>query len=169
MPGVSGFSAWLAAGALACAAPALGAAQFLPIAHSAQVTVEGRMAFAGLTLRARPTIPGAALNVTELSVTLDGVSEPAGRQPDGSWFVPLAASATAGGGKLDVLVSHDGIREVLSGRIASPGGGGAGADAGGAGAGGAHGVLRDHKQMAWWVLNIAVVLIAAIAISRRMS
>jgi len=162
MPGVSGFSAWLAAGALACAAPALGAAQFLPIAHSAQVTVEGRMAFAGLTLRARPTIPGAALNVTELSVTLDGVSEPAGRQPDGSWFVPLAASATAGGGKLDVLVSHDGIREVLSGRIASPGGGGAGA-------GGAHGVLRDHKQMAWWVLNIAVVLIAAIAISRRMS
>jgi len=24
-------------------------------------------------------------------------------------------------------------------------------------------VLRDHKQMAWWILNIAIVLIAAIA------
>ena len=30
-------------------------------------------------------------------------------------------------------------------------------------------VLRDHKQMAWWILNITIVLIAAIAISRRLS
>jgi hypothetical protein len=29
--------------------------------------------------------------------------------------------------------------------------------------------MRDHKQLAWWILNIAIVLIAAIAISRRMS
>jgi hypothetical protein len=27
----------------------------------------------------------------------------------------------------------------------------------------------SRKQLLWWVLNIAVVLIAAIAISRRMS
>jgi hypothetical protein len=27
----------------------------------------------------------------------------------------------------------------------------------------------SHKQLAWWILNIVIVLIAAIAISRRMS
>jgi hypothetical protein len=26
-----------------------------------------------------------------------------------------------------------------------------------------------HKQMAWWVLNVVIVLIGVIAISRRMS
>ena len=30
-------------------------------------------------------------------------------------------------------------------------------------------LLGDHKQLAWWILNIAIVLIAAIAISRRLS
>ena len=34
---------------------------------------------------------------------------------------------------------------------------------------GAASVLRDHKQMAWWILNITIVLIAVLAISRRMS
>jgi hypothetical protein len=26
---------------------------------------------------------------------------------------------------------------------------------------------RDHKQVGWWILNIVVVLVAAIALSRR--
>ena len=33
----------------------------------------------------------------------------------------------------------------------------------------AAGLLGSHKQLAWWILNIAIVLIAALAISRRMS
>ena len=28
-------------------------------------------------------------------------------------------------------------------------------------------LLRDHKQVAWWILNIVIILIAATAISRR--
>jgi hypothetical protein len=159
---VLNFSAWLAAGALGCAAAALQAAEFLPIAQSAQLALQGSATPAGLTLRIGPTITAAAVSVTDLSVSLDGVSEPAMRQADGSWFVPLPATRTARGGKLEVFVLHDGIREVLSGRIVLPA-------AGSAGGGGAAGVLRDHKQMAWWILNIAIVLIAAIAISRRMS
>ena len=118
------------------------------------------MAPAGLALRLRATVPGAALSVTDVSVSLDGVSTPARRQADGSWFVPLPSSRTARDGKLDVFVLHDGIREVLSGRIAPP-------PAGSAGSGSS--VLREHKQLAWWILNIVIVLIAAIAISRRMS
>src|SRR5207244_538922 len=40
---------------------------------------------------------------------------------------------------------------------------------GAAKAAGVASLWRDHKQMAWWILNITVVLIATIAISRRMS
>jgi hypothetical protein len=36
-------------------------------------------------------------------------------------------------------------------------------------AGAAADLLHDHKQLAWWILNITIVLIAVIAISRRMS
>jgi len=59
------------------------------------------------------------------------------------------------------VVAHDGIREVLDGTVAA-------AAAAPAAAGGG-GLLRDHKQLAWWILNIAIVLIAVMAISRRMS
>jgi hypothetical protein len=30
-------------------------------------------------------------------------------------------------------------------------------------------ISSSHKQLFWWILNIAIVAIAAIAISRRMS
>ncbi|HKB49689.1 MAG TPA: hypothetical protein VKC57_18405, partial [Ktedonobacterales bacterium] len=101
--------------------------------------------------------------VTDLTVSVDGRSELAMRREDGSWFVPLSHAITDA--HLEVVVAHDGIREILSGRIAIPG-----ARTGSArNASGTASVLRDHKQMAWWILNIAIVLIAAIAISRRLS
>ena len=55
---------------------------------------------------------------------------------------------------------HDGIHELLEGKFtpaAVP------ARRGIVGLGG------NHKQMLWWILNIGIVLVAAIAISRRMS
>jgi hypothetical protein len=58
---------------------------------------------------------------------------------------------------LDIVVGHDGIRELLSGKISA------------ADTSATSNILRDHKQIAWWILNIAIVLIAAIALSRRMS
>jgi len=86
------------------------------------------------------------------------------RRADGSWFVPLS-NALLADDRLEVVVAHDGIREVLGGRITVAGEGSAAARH----AGGTASVLRDHKQMAWWILNITIVLIAAIAISRRLS
>ena len=62
-----------------------------------------------------------------------------------------------------MLFTHDGIREVLSGTLPPTATGGAAANAG------RTGVLGAHKQLAWWILNITVVLIAALAISRRAS
>ena len=158
---MSKFPAWLAVGALACAATAAlpAAPQFVTLARSAQLTLEASAGQEGTTLRLLPRTQGAAANITDVSVTLDGTSEPVRVQADGSWFVPLPSPLAAHGGKLDVYVTHGGIREVLSGTLSpapgSPAGGGP--------------VRIVHKQLAWWVLNIVVVLIGVLALSRRMS
>lgn len=158
MRSVSRVAVSLLAGALSSAALVFAAEPLVPIAHSAQVTLAASTTPAGLMLQVRPTVAGAPLTVTGLSISVDGRSAAAARQADGSWLVPLPGARAAGGGKLEVLVAHDGIREVLSGAVPAAAAGAA-----------ATGVLRDHKQMAWWVLNIVIVLIAALAISRRMS
>jgi hypothetical protein len=171
MQAVSGLK-WLAAGVLACSALACGpqlhasdsaAVPLTPVAHSALVTLEAGPAAAGLVLRLRHTADQTPLSVTDLTVSVDGRSQLAMRREDGSWFVPLSEAIPDD--QLEVVVAHDGIREILSGRVTVPGAGTGSAR----NAGGAASVLRDHKQMAWWILNITIVLIAAIAISRRMS
>jgi hypothetical protein len=163
---VSGRHAWLAACALACAAHVSSASPLQLIAHSAQLTLEGSTSPAGLTLQLRPADAATPLTVTEVSVAVAGVTERAVRQADGSWLAPLPSARVPSGGKVDVFVVHDGIREVLSGPLpatasGTPVAGGASRPSGRSGAGG--------KQLAWWVLNIAIVLIAVLAISRRMS
>jgi len=171
MRAVSGLK-WLVAGVVACSALACGpqlhaydsaAVPLTPVAHSALVTLEAGPAAAGLVLRLRHTADQTPLSVTDLTVSVDGRSQLAMRREDGSWFVPLSDAITDD--QLEVVVAHDGIREILSGRITVPGAGSGSAR----NAGGAASVLRDHKQMAWWILNITIVLIAAIAISRRLS
>jgi hypothetical protein len=173
MQAVSGLNLWLAAGVLACSslvcAPRLhasdgAAAPLTPVAHSALVTLEAGPTAAGLVLRLRHTADQTPVSVTDLTVSIDGNNQLAMRRADGSWFVPLSSPALTNA-QLEVVVAHDGIREVLSGRITFAGEGTPSAR----NARGAASVLRDHKQMAWWILNIAIVLIAAIAISRRLS
>jgi len=62
-------------------------------------------------------------------------------------------------------VTHDGIREVLRAKIAPP----AAATAQTPAAAGGGAVSGVHRQIVWWILNIAIVLIAALALSRRRS
>lgn len=139
-------------GALAATAPPA------PLAHSAQLSVEGTTTPAGLALRIVPTPPATALAVSGVSVSVDGRSVPATRQTDGSWLAPLGAAGA--GHRLEIFVDHDGIREVLTASAlpvpAAP-------------TAPPSGLLGDHKQMAWWILNIVIVLIAALALSRRRS
>ncbi len=172
MQAVSGLNWWLAAGVLACSSLVCAlqlhasesvAAPLTPVAHSALVTLEAGPTAAGLMLRLRHTADQTPVSVTDLTVSVAGKSQLAMRRADGSWFVPLSG-ATVANEQLDVVVAHDGIREALSGRIVA----GAGTP-GARNANGAASVLRDHKQLAWWILNITIVLIAAIAISRRLS
>lgn len=129
---------------------------FAPVAHSALLAVDGVVAGDTLLLRVRriqdqQPVPGA-----ELAVTADGRSIPVTARPQGTWGVPVA-SLPRPPGRLSIVVAHDGVREVLDGQLppASQSGSGAGS--------------LIHKQMAWWILNVVIVLIGVIAISRRMS
>jgi hypothetical protein len=131
-----------------------------PLAHSALVTLEGATLPDALILRVRANAETAPTAVSEFSVALDGRQLPATPRADGSWRVALPPRSGAAAGKLDVTVTHDGVRELLSARIELPGSAPQASPAAGTGV---------HKQIVWWILNVAIVLIAALAISRRMS
>jgi hypothetical protein len=138
--------------ALAAAAPQ----SFATLGSSAQAVMQGTRTANGVALRfTRPD--GAALSVSAVSASVDGHHVGDARQADGSWALgPLPA----GGVRLEVIVDHDGIRELLSGTLP-----GSAAGSGSADIGTGHG----NKQLLWWILNIGVVLIAVLAVSRRMS
>jgi len=146
--------------AAALAQPA--APPLAPLAHSALLAVDAAPAAGGLVLQVRRAAGETPLQVSDVAVTIDGRSEPAALRADGTWFVPRPAGAKDAGKTLEVAVGHDGIHEVLSGRLAAAG---APATSGAASASGS----SRQKQLAWWILNIVIVLIAVIAISRRMS
>jgi hypothetical protein len=160
--------AWLATTLIACAAgPALAQpapSPLPPLARSALLAVDAAPASGGLTVRVRRATGQTPLVVNDLAVTIDGRSEPASARADGSWFVPRPAGAKDTGKTIEVTVGHDGIDEVLSGQLAPSARAPASAPSGAAGT-----ISSSHKQLLWWILNIAIVLIAAIAISRRMS
>lgn len=133
-----------------------------PLAHSALLTLEGASIPGALILRVRSNTPATPVAVSDFAVTLDGKDAPVTPRADGAWRVTLPATLTANELRLDATVTHDGIREVLSAKVpvtpappAHPA----------AGAGG----MGVHNQLFWWILNIAIVLIAALAISRRTS
>jgi hypothetical protein len=157
---------WLAVGVLACAAAAPAApVSFAPVAQSALVTLDAARTSAGLELRLHRPQSDAVVPVTALTVSIDGHSVAATAAADGTWSVPWPGGSAPTNGQLEVVLAHDGIREVLSGPLP----GSAGEAGNGAHPSSAAGGLREHKQLAWWILNIGIVLIAVLAISRRMS
>jgi hypothetical protein len=119
-----------------------------------------------LTLTAVPSDDALALRVTRLAdhqlivgpgkvtATLDGHPVPLSAQPNGAYLLPLGGQP-GGSQSLQVVVAHDGIRELLTGTVSLPR------------HRGALEALEGHGMAAWWVLNIAVVLIAVLVISRR--
>jgi hypothetical protein len=163
--------AWTLCGALGCAAvfaaePAAPAAQ-LPmtaLAHSAGLNVEGAVAGGVLTLRVRRTTDPQPLKITDLAVRLDGRALPVLARADGSFAAPLKELPPHAPGKLEIIIAHDGALDALDGQLP------ASAPASGADPRNA-GTLSSliHKQMSWWILNVVIVLIGVIAVSRRMS
>jgi hypothetical protein len=126
-----------------------------PVARSALLTLSAAPGDHGLSLQVtrnsdhRPIVtPGS------ITVTLDGHSVPVTAQPGGTYLIPMRAES-GGAHALGVVVSHDGIRELLTGTVTVPQ------------QRSMLDELEGHGMFAWWVLNIAVVLIAVIVISRR--
>jgi hypothetical protein len=140
-----------------------------PLAHSTLLAVDAAPVVGGMALRVRPATDQTPLVVSELAVTIDGKSESATARADGSWFVPRPVGAQDAGKTIEVTVGHDGIHEVLSGRLAPSAAASGAASAGATPSAAARLISSSHKQFYWWILNIAIVLIAAIAISRRTS
>jgi hypothetical protein len=137
-------------------------ARFTPFAHSTLVSVDAaRLAPDTLALRIRYTGGQPVAAPVEVAVTAQGRNLPVTANTDGTWSVALKDLDGKPAGRLDLVIGHDGIHELLSGTAAAPAAATAPATA--------TGLLGNHKQLAWWILNIAIVLIAAIAISRRMS
>ncbi len=77
---------------------------------------------------------------------------------DGTGYAFSLAGLSAGRQSLQVVVAHDGIRELLSGTITLPKP---------SPAAGAFSLLERHGYGAWWILNIVVLLLAARLIMRR--
>ena len=125
------------------------------VASSALLTLTAVPADHALSLQVFRTsdhrLIGGPGNVT---ATLDGHSVPLAPQQDGSYL--LSTSGEGGGAHaLGVVVSHDGIRELLTGTVSLPQ---------------QRNLLESiqgHGMSAWWVLNIVVVLIAVVVISRK--
>ena len=127
-------------------------------------TVVARSAL--LTLTAAPSDHSLVVRVSRIpdhrliagpgnvTATLDGHSVSVTARPDGTYVISTR-DQSAGTHSLGVVVSHDGIRELLTGTVSVPQ------------QGSALDVLESHGMAAWWVLNIAVVLIAVLIISRR--
>ena len=132
------------------------------ITHSALLAVEGTAAADALQLRIRRVGDKSLVSSDDVTVTVDGKNESVTRESAGVYALPV--NDLRGGNRdvshdvghdLDVIVGHDGIREILSGKVTL------------VEAGSGNSLLGDHRQIGWWVLNITIVLIAAIAFSRR--
>jgi cobalt-zinc-cadmium efflux system membrane fusion protein len=164
---VARLPACIAAAVLASAAAA---PAYVPVAHSALITVEGAATARTLLLRVRRAQDQQPLAGAELSVTIDGRSVEGSARPDGSWAGTLPPLTPASPGRLGIVVAHDGLHEVLEGAIPRTSAPPAAPDGAGAPGGGA-GFLSTlmHKQASWWILNVLIVLIGVIAVSRRMS
>lgn len=141
----------------AAAAETAPVAHTMPIAHSALLTIDATATEDSLALRIRHVANQTPINGKDVTVSVDGRSEAVTAQADGTLLLPIKDLRGDGERQFDIVVAHDGIREILTGKVALPK------------VSSTSDLWRDHKQIAWWILNIAIVLIAAIMFSRRTS
>ena len=145
----------LAGGAAADSTPPPAA---IPVAHSALLTIDATRTDAGMALHIKHASNQIPIDGQNVTVSVDGKEHPVTPQPEGTFLLSTKDLAGDGERQLDIVVAHDGIREILTGKLTLPKASSSASD-----------LWHDHKQMAWWVLNIAVVLIAVLAISNRSS
>ncbi len=138
-------------------APASGLLPDIRIARSALLTLDAIPTDDTVAFRVRRLSDHSIVSSDDVTLSLDGKNESFSRDTAGDYVLPRSDLGSAPR-TVQMVIGHNGIREVLAGPVALPQ-----ASAGGAS------LLSRHKQMAWWILNIAIVLIAALALSRRKS
>jgi hypothetical protein len=129
----------------------------IPVAHSALLTIDATPAADGLALHIKHAGNQIPIDGRDVTVSVDGKNQPVTPEPEGTFVLSTKDLAGDGERQLDIVVAHDGIREILTGKVTLPK------------VSATLDLWRDHKQMAWWVLNVGIVLIAVIAFSRRQS
>lgn len=129
----------------------------IPVAHSALLTIDATHTDDGLALHIKHAGNQIPIDGRDVTVSVDGKSQPVTAAPEGTFLLSTKNLAGDGERQFDIVVAHDGIREILTGKVIVPK------------AGATLDLWRDHKQMAWWILNVAIVLIAVMAFSRRQS
>jgi hypothetical protein len=127
----------------------------IPVAHSALLTVDATPSDDLVALSVRRVHDRSIVSSDDITVTVDGKNETVTRDSNGNYSMPAADLRGDGARAVEIIIGHDGIRELLSGKVAL-------AEPSSAGS-----LFRDHRQIGWWILNIAIVLVAAIFLSRR--
>ena len=130
----------------------------IPVAHSALLTIDATPKGDILELHVKHAGNAIPIDGQNVTVSVDGRNQPVTPEPEGTFALSTKDLAGDGERQLDIIVAHDGIREILSGKVTVPKASNATSD-----------LWRDHQQMAWWILNIGVILVAVMAFSRRSS
>jgi hypothetical protein len=133
-------------------APAL-----IDVARSAQVTVEAAESHDAVTFWIRRASDKKLIGGKDVAVSIAGKSQVVTQRTDGSYSIPTDDVRGKEAKPVELIVGHDGIRELLDGQLPPP------PDESGTG------FLGGHNQLAWWIINIGVVLIGVIALSRKKS
>jgi hypothetical protein len=123
-----------------------------PFAQSSLLTVHASSTDDWLTLHITHAADQTPVTSHDVSVSVAGHAVPVTSLGNGTYTVPVRE---LGGGApiLDIIVGHDGIREVLTGKLtlanapAAP--------------------SSRRSQWLWWVLNFGVVCAAALLLARR--
>ncbi len=125
------------------------------VAHSALLSLTAAPSDHALALQvARVSDHRLIVGAGNVTATLDGHAVPVAAQADGTYVISTR-DQSAGAHSLGVVVAHDGIRELLTGTVTVPQ------------QQSLLDMIQGHGMSAWWVLNVAVVLIAVLVISRR--
>lgn len=129
----------------------------IPVAHSALLTVDATRTADTLELHIKHAGNQIPIDGQNVTLSVDGKNQALIAEPEGTFALPLKELPGDGERQLDIVVGHDGIREILTGKVTLPK------------VSTTSDLWHDHQQIAWWILNIGVILVAVMAFSRRSS
>ncbi len=147
----------LAAGVIWSAAAAADSPAHIDFAHSAQLTVDAVESGNTVTLWIRHATDKKVIDTKDVAVSIAGKNQVVTHRTDGSLTIPTDDLRGKEAKPVQLIVGHDGIRELLDGQLPPPP------------QSVTSGLLGTHNQLWWWVINIGVLLIGVLALSRKKS